>query len=354
MARVGLARGGIGVKDTGWSRRCAAAAILLASGAAQGYDGPGHSLTTQIAVAGLPAEVPGFFRGAGPAIAGGSMDPDVFKIDELPQLRNAEYPEHYFDLEPLKGQAPPALRYQFLDLCAKEGIQPSKIGTLPYALAEWTQRLTLAFADCRRFPDSSRLQAKCVAYAGILAHYAEDATQPLHTTIDYDGRTKADGKSPRSGIHAKVDALIEKIPAAPAAMAAKIKPEAFEKLWPAILEQLDRSHALVDKTYELEPLLPGRYERLGEDEKVIEFGRDRLAAAAQLAASLYLTAWRDSARLPLPDWHVRELAATEGRGQVTGDRGQSATAGDRGQGAEAREHQQQRQQIAASRPANVR
>jgi hypothetical protein len=324
------------VRRMGGLRWCVAALVLLASGTAWAYDGPGHYLATQIAVAGLPSEMPAFFRGAGPALASGSMDPDVFKIDELPQLRSGEYPEHYFDLEVLKGQAPPALRYQFVDLCAKEGIQPSKVGTLPYALAEWTQRLTLAFADYRRYPDSRRLQAKCIVYAGILAHYAEDATQPLHTTIDYDGRAKADGKSPRSGIHAKVDALIEKVPAAPAEIAAKIKPEAFEKLWPAILEQLDRSHALVDKTYELEPLLPGRYERLGDDARVIEFGRDRLQAAAQLAASLCLTAWRDSAKLPLPDWHVRELAATENRGQVTGDREQPA----------------QRQQPTASQPAS--
>jgi hypothetical protein len=97
----------------------------------------------------------------------------------------------------------------------------------------------------------------------------------------------------------------------------------------------------VDKTYELESLLPGRYERLGDDAKVIEFGRDRLAAAAHLAASLCLTAWRDSEKLPLPDWHIRELAATE-------------QAGARGQGAEDREDQQQRVGTTATRPASVR
>lgn len=276
---------------------------------AYGYDGPGHQLATRAAVAALPAQVPGFFRAAAPAIANGSMDPDVFKLDELPQLKNAEYPEHYFDLEPLKGQVPPPLRYQYLDLCAKEGIQPSKTGTLPYALAEWTQKLTVAFADCRRWPDNRTLQQKCIVYAGILAHYAEDATQPLHTTIDYDGRATSGGKSPRSGIHAKVDALIEKLPVQPAEIAAQIKPEVFEKLWPAVLAQLDRSHALVDRTYELESVLPGRGEPLPDNARVIEFARDRLTAAAQLTANLYLTAWQDSAKLSVPDWHIREVGA---------------------------------------------
>jgi hypothetical protein len=254
----------------------------------------------------------------------GSMDPDVFKVHELPQLRDGEYPEHYFDVELLKGQTVPPLRYGFLDLCAKEGIQPSKIGTLPYALAEWTQRLTLAFADYRRFPDSSHQRAKCIVYAGILAHYAADATQPLHTTIHYDGRATPDGKSPRSGIHAKVDALIEKVPTEPAAVAVKIRPRAFERIWPAILEEIDRSHALVDRVYALERQLPGRDERLGEDAEVLAFGKDRLQAAAEFIASLYLTAWRDSADLPLPDWHLREMAATEkvpaSQPTTTGDR----------------------------------
>lgn len=288
-----------------------AVAALAASATAYGYDGLGHHLAARTGVAALPAEVPAFFRAAGEAIASGSMDPDTFKNERLPALRNAEYPEHYLDVELLKGQTLPPLRYQFLDMCAKEGLQPSKVGTLPYALAEWTQRLTLAFANYRRVPDSPRLRARCIVYAGILAHYAADATMPLHTTIHYDGRTKPDGKSPRSGIHAKVDALIQKMPVEPAAAAEHVRPQAFEELWPAILAQIDRSHAMVDKTYELEPLLPGRDEELGEDAKVIEFGRDRLQAAAQFIASLYLTAWRDSADLPLPEWQVRDLLATE-------------------------------------------
>ena len=292
--------------------RFVAIVSLLACAAAYGYDGPGHHLATRVAVASLPPEMPAFFREAGPAIAGSSIDPDIFKLNELPQLRDAEYPEHYFDLELLKGQTPPALRYQFFDLCVKDGLQPSKVGTLPYAMAEWTQKLTVAFAQCRRWPDNPRLRNKCIVYAGILAHYAEDATQPLHTTIDYDGRTLPGGKSPRSGIHAKVDALIEKLPAAPADVAAHVKPEVLDKLWPAILEQLDRSHSLVDRTYELEPLLPGRTEPMPDTARVTDFAQDRLRAAAQLAASLYLTAWRDSAKLSLPDWHIRELTVTEG------------------------------------------
>ncbi len=134
---------------------------------------------------------------------------------------------------------------------------------------------------------------------------------PLHTTVHYDGRVAPGGRSPRSGIHDKVDALIQKLPVTPDEVAARVKPQAFEALWPAILAELDRSHALVDKTYDLEPVLPGRYEPLPENPRLREFARDRLEAAVGFIASLYLTAWRDSARLPLPEWHLREREATE-------------------------------------------
>ncbi len=60
---------------------------------------------------------------------------------------------------------------------------------------------------------------KCLVYAGRLAHYAADLEQPLHTTVDYDGRTQAAKdaknktfKSPHTGIHTKVDALPTKMP----------------------------------------------------------------------------------------------------------------------------------------------
>jgi hypothetical protein len=288
-----------------------ATVVLLAGGVAYSYDGPGHHLATRVAVAALPEEMPAFFRAAAPAIASGSMDPDVFKLEQLPQLRNAEYPEHYFDLELLKGRTPPPLRYAFLERCAQGGLSPSKVGTLPYAVAEWTQRLTVAFAEYRRWPDNVRLRQECIVYAGILAHYAEDATQPLHVTVDYDGRVLEDGKSPRSGIHAKVDALIQKLEAEPVEVAGRVRPESFDDLWPAVLAQLSRSHALVDKTYDLESLLPGRQDPLPDNPKVVEFARDRLEAAAWFAASLYLTAWRDSEKVSLPEWHIRERPASE-------------------------------------------
>lgn len=288
---------------------CCCVIALVSVGAANAWDGLGHYKATEAAIICLPKEMPAFFRSVPAEIASGSMDPDVFKLDSLSQLRNGEYPEHYMDLELLKGTPIPLRRYDFVALCAKEGLAPDKVGTLPYALAEWTQRLTVAFAQYRHWPDDSAAQHKCLVYAGLLAHYAEDACQPLHTTIDYDGRTTAGGKSQHSGIHAKVDALIQKVSVDPSSVAAGVKAASFDSLWPAVVKQLQASYALVDKTYDLEGEFPGRYQALPQDSRAMPFAQERLRASAQFTAALYLTAWRDSASVDLPAWHVHDYGA---------------------------------------------
>ncbi|MCD6364658.1 MAG: hypothetical protein J7M14_02160, partial [Planctomycetes bacterium] len=163
---------------------------------------PGHERITREVAALLPPGMPAFFRAGASTIVHCSADPDAFtRPIAPPQLHAAESPEHYFDVELLANQTPPPNRYDFIALCNSKGIKPNHVGMLPYAVTEWTQRLMVAFAEYRKWPDNPHVHTKCLVYAGLLAHYAEDACQPLHTTIHYDGRATADGRSPRSGIH---------------------------------------------------------------------------------------------------------------------------------------------------------
>ena len=296
--------------------------VLAASGLlivpAMAWLARGHYRIGPQAVATLPDDLPAFFRSGAPAIAHYSLDPDVFTRPIAPaELHDAESPEHYFDIELLAGEKPPPARYAFIELCARKGLKPQKVGLLPYAIVEWTQRLTAVFAEYRKWPDNPYIQQKALVYAGILSHYAADLCQPLHTTIHYDGRARDDGSSPRSGIHLKADALIGKLAQAPTppasraavpAQAAEVK--AFDALLPAVLEELGRSHALVDKVYELEKDLPAENEPLKADSPSAQFARGRLEAASTFIARLYETAWKNSEKIELPSWHVREQATS--------------------------------------------
>jgi hypothetical protein len=280
-----------------------------------GYLAAVHVQATEMALALLDGKVPEFFTAGVDTVAGCSVDPDYFRNPAAPQLRDGEYPEHYTKWEVLKAMNLPASRYEFLDLCAARGLKPKEVGLLPYAVAEWTQRLALALAEHRRWPDDAGIRRKCLVYAGLLAHYAQDACQPLHTTADYDGRARADGSSRRSGIHLKIDALPAKVKVPRTAdgrpvLPRELKAAAFEELMPAIFRQIQQSHSLVETVYQLEKDVPAVEDALPENEKVAAFARERLLACAAFTASLYLTAWEQSVKVEVPSWVQRQAPST--------------------------------------------
>jgi hypothetical protein len=266
-----------------------------------GWWGKGHAILTKAVMQTLPEEIPIFFRAGWPFAAHGVYDPDLFKNNATPQLDNAEFPEHFFDLELLEGHSAPLTRYEFIKLCAEVGVEPRKVGFVPYATAEWTQRLTVAFAEHRKWPDNPMIQSKCLVYAGILAHYAQDMCQPLHLTIHFDGRVGADGQKVHKGIHEQVDALIEKLKFKAEELAWDIEPAPIEDLMGEILYRVDQGNARVEQVYELAEALKGP---LYPDE-VWQFAQARSRDAIGFTASLYLTAWRDSEEIQLPDWLKR-------------------------------------------------
>ena len=283
-----------------------AALLLLAAASGLAWHGPGHHKATGAAVALVKGRVPAFFVEGGKTIQHCSIDPDLYRLRDLPQLRNREYPDHFIDLELLGGAELPAMRFEFVKLCRKKGRHADKVGFVPYSAVESTQRLTLAFAEHRKWPRNPHIRAKCLVYAGVLSHYAQDLCMPLHTTIHYDGRARKDGSSPRSGIHAKVDALLANIDIHPRALRKTVKAQPFDDLFAAVLAQLKRSHALVEEVYRLEKRLPDVAAPLGDDAEVKRFITERFHTCARFIASLYLTAWRDSAKLKLPEWDKRE------------------------------------------------
>lgn len=291
------------------------AAVLAATASpAAAWHANGHDRAARAAVRSLPESMPAFFRDGAERVAHFSGEPDVFTRPIAPEeLHDATTPDHYFDIERL-GDAPiPRRRYELIAWCVRHDLPVSKVGLAPYALEEWTQRLTVAFAEHRRWPDNEHVRAKALIYAGFLAHFAADLYQPLHTTIHYDGRVGDDGESPHSGIHLKVDALAGKLPdgAAIAADPTRVKP--FERTFEAILAALHESHGRVDRVYELADAIPAYEAPLDPGGDVAELTQACLADAALFTARLYATAWRDSGRIELPEWHVRpEAESVEG------------------------------------------
>ena len=281
-------------------------ALVSLAAAAFAWHGGGHHMAVLAAVRALPADVPAFFRAGGDTIAHCSLDPDLLNGRATPELAATEAPDHYFHLEVLKGQPPPPMRYDLVAEMERRGVQPRDMGFLPYAVMEWTERLTVAFAEHRKWPENRHIQTKCLVYAGVLGHYTTDLCQPLHTTIHYNGRVQADGTVLFAGIHTKVDGLLEAVVTDPAEATAGLQPEAFENLRAGVIREIDQSHSLVDKVYRLEAVLPNGKGSKNVPREVVDFGVERLRESARFTASIYLTAWTDSAKIHMPSWDERE------------------------------------------------
>ena len=287
-----------------WIFGCALPLVLSAQ-PARAWWPAGHSIIAAGAVQSLPPEVPAWFRAGAGQIAHDAQDPDLQKDRSLAIMTEREYPQHFFDWELVGMETLPPTRRAFYADCARRGVNPFDVGELPYAIAEWTQRLTMDFAEARHYPANLYVRNKTLVTAGILSHYAGDATMPLHVTNDFDGRVKPDGTSPKTGIHARVDSLIEKLNLTPQQLAKNQTIEPLPALWPGIEAQMRDSYSHVAQTYELESQLPLESGAYQASPAVQSFALERGRAAAHFTAQLFLTAWRDSAKIKLPSWLKR-------------------------------------------------
>lgn len=278
--------------------------LTILTPASWAWWGGGHDILTQASIKALSDELPAFFRSeeAIEMISHCAYDPDVSKNRDYLHARTAEYGEHYFDIELIKDNPVPADRDAFLKLCAEMKLKPSKVGFLPYSVAEWTERLAIAFAEYRKWPDNPIIQYKCYVYAGFLAHYAQDLCQPLHLTVHYDGILQEDGSKLHEGIHEKVDASIEVLKLDPTELAKNQQVKVVGELMPAIVKQMKSEHGFVDRVYELVK----DYQDLQKPSKALqEFTNERSRESVHWTASLFLTAWELSAKVKLPGWLER-------------------------------------------------
>ncbi|HEY1379474.1 MAG TPA: hypothetical protein VGF55_21910 [Gemmataceae bacterium] len=254
----------------------------------------GHATITEAAANALPDDVPAFFRAAGKTLAHCAGDPDRWKNREAKFLKSAVYPEHFIDWEDLEGNEPPADRYVFLALAQKLQKAPDKIGTLPWAIMEGYERVMLAFADYRKDPNNPAIPMKCIVYAGNVAHYTTDASMPLHTTRDYDGRRGPDGRMKQKGIHAKLDGFPEKFGFTPEEVSRGLQAKAVDDVWDYVLKFLKESRTHIDKAYELDAA--GGFDKPTDESRAFVMARCR--AGAQFTMDLWYTAWVKSAKVP--------------------------------------------------------
>jgi hypothetical protein len=298
--------------------RLASALVLLPLLVAQpalAWGRDGHMMINRIAGAALPVEVPAFLRSpaALAALEYYGPEPDRWRSPAEPELSAAQAPEHFIDLEYADLIGPlPRNRFDYIrELAVAQAkhpdlpLAPDKVGLQPYQTNELYQRLQSAMRDYRALvaakQDTKPSEAEIVFLAGWLGHYVADGSQPLHTSIQYNGWVGPNphGYTTEHHIHAQfeTDFVHDNVkPADIAPLVAAAKPLVMNDVFEDYLKYLRHSNSLVEKTYQLEK--SGAFTGPGTPEGRA-FVDERLAAGAIELRDMIYTAWVKSA-LPIP------------------------------------------------------
>ena len=113
-----------------------------------------------------------FFRAAGKMVAHCVYDPDISKERGTPHARQAEYGEHYIDVELLKDSSDSrGTRGTHQVMCGVRTRTANGRHT-PLCVSRMDRKTRCRFCQSTGSgPDNPMIQYKCFLYAGFLAHY---------------------------------------------------------------------------------------------------------------------------------------------------------------------------------------
>jgi hypothetical protein len=265
-------------------------------------------MVNRLAAEKLPASVPLFLRSEAAVneIEYLGPEPDRWRSPAEPELNAAQAPEHFIDLEPADALGP--LPHRRLDFEAKvfaAGERPEKIGLQPWETTEVWERLKAALREYRAQAaagkDTRGVEAAAIFYAGWLGHYVGDGSQPLHTTVEYNGWVgpNPNGYTTSHEIHWQFEGPFVAANLNAREVADKMSPakEIEGDVFDAYVAYLRQSATYVEKVYQLEKV--GGFQGAGTPESR-EFTAERLAAGASMLRDMIYTAWLESAKA-VPD-----------------------------------------------------
>ena len=174
--------------------------LLMQSEAAFGWGNEGHTASIGWLRRKYRPRCRSFLRAA-VEIAYLGPEPDRWRSASEFALKNAQEPDHFIDLERVSWLDPlPRGRYEFYRKLyekraatteSPDDYLPEHVGLQPYITMEVYGRMKAALREYRQrraaHQPTQAVQHAIVFYAGWLGHYVADGSQPLHTTIQYNG-----------------------------------------------------------------------------------------------------------------------------------------------------------------------
>jgi hypothetical protein len=278
---------------------------------ASAWGDAGHIAVNRAAAEKIPAAMPPFLRNAAGRIAWLGPEPDRWRSALEAPLRDAQAPDHFIDLELIDWLNPlPPDRYRFIQAVYEYRAGhprgavplPEKIGFQPYIAIETYDRLKVAFREYRRaqaeHSSTADAEANAIFYAGWLGHYVADGSNPMHTSIHYNGwmGPNPKGFTTAHDVHARMETgFVNANPEVTRIADLVGRPRHLDRPFEDYITYLRESRSLIERAYELEK--QGGFDGRGTSESR-EFIRRQLGRGAQMLLNLWYTAWLDSAIEP--------------------------------------------------------
>jgi hypothetical protein len=278
--------------------------ILAQPPAVHAWGNGGHRLVNKLAASSLPTDEPAFLRSPEAIVEIEYLgpEPDRWRSPAEPELVAAQAPEHFIDMELADALGPlPHRRLDFEARVFAAGERPEKIGLQPWETDEVWERLKSAMREYRKLAsekqDTRPVEQAILFYAGWLGHYVGDGSQPLHTTIQYNGWTgpNPNGYTTEHKIHWQFEGPFVEANIHEAEVRAKMTPVKVidGDLFDAYVAYLRNTKTFVEKVYQLDKA--GGFAGAGTEESR-EFTAERLAAGASMLRDMIYTAWLESAK----------------------------------------------------------
>jgi hypothetical protein len=313
------------------------------------WDYEGHRLVNQLALASLPKDFPAFAvtPEAKDRIAFLAGEPDRWRNTQNLELKHANGPDHYIDLEELflyhlKPETLPPLRYDFMAQIARSraadpeafpNIDPAKdtdhtrelSGFLPWTMTEYYAKLKSEFSYLKAFETAggtpveiANAQANVIYTMGVMGHFYGDASQPLHTTMHFNGWV---GENPHHyttnhTFHAWIDGgylLKTHIEDDLGDMSKKMRPAQVvtfngqpaqaDQIFPAVVSFIVDQNKLVETVYQMDK----DHKLTGEGEVGLQgkpFIEGQLMKAGQFLGDIWYSAWQQA---PADEYLARQL-----------------------------------------------
>jgi hypothetical protein len=313
------------------------------------WDYEGHRLVNQLALASLPKEFPAFATTpeAQDRIAFLAGEPDRWRNTQNVELKHANGPDHYIDLEEvslydLTPETLPPLRYDFMAQIARSraahpdrfpAIDPAKdtdhtrelSGFLPWTMTEYYARLKSEFSYLKAYETAggtpveiANAEANIIYTMGVMGHFYGDASQPLHTSMHFNGWVGANPHhyTTNHSFHAWIDGgyiLKTDIEGDLGDMKNKLHPAQLvtlhgqpaqsEQIFPAVEAFISEQNKLVEPLYQMEQekKLSGQGETGLQGKPFIE---GQLIKSGQFLGDIWYSAWQQA---PVDDYLARQL-----------------------------------------------